>query len=190
MGVGVAIATQARFASIGIAVVAALSAVFPAQASQPVLEPMYANDTTVFMSAPRAVAAGGIQTSQDFYIVAYSFAPPDGPIATANGYHPLCDPCLFPGPPVPAYREVVLNGAPGFGTNGTATTFNPNWHVFLVVPSPAWLLDPNSAPAHSVAELDAGEAAGHFLPINAADGNPFEVDTGIIFLCVLVSHNA
>ncbi len=54
--------------------------------------------------APRAVPAGGINTSQDFYVVAYSFAPPDGPIATANGYHPLCDPCLFPGPPVPAYR--------------------------------------------------------------------------------------
>jgi len=176
--------------SIGIAAVAALSAALPAQAGRPVLEPMYANDTTVFMSAPRAVAAGGIHTSQDFYIVTYSFAPPDGPITTANGYHPLCDPCLFPGPPVPAYREVILNGAPGFGTSGTAGTFNPNWHVFLVVASPVWLANPNFAPARSTAELDAGEAAGHFLPINSSGGNPYEVDTGIIFLCVLVSQHA
>jgi hypothetical protein len=176
--------------SFGIAVAAALSSVLPAHAGQPMLEPMYANDTTVFMSAPRAVAAGGIQTAQDFYIVAYSFAPPDGPIATANGYHPLCDPCLFPGPPVPAYREVVLNGAPGFGTSGTAGSFNPNWHVFLVVPSPDWLANPSFAPVRSTTELDAGEAAGHFLPINHGGGNPFEVDTGIVFLCVLVSKSA
>jgi len=69
--------------SLGIAVAAALGADLPAQAGRPVLEPMYASDATVFMSAPRAVAAGGIRTTQDFYIVAYSFAPRDGPIATA-----------------------------------------------------------------------------------------------------------
>ncbi len=177
-------------ASIAVALSAALSAALPAQADGPVLEPMYANDTTVFMSAPRAVAAGGINTSQDFYVVAYSFAPPDGPIATVNGYHPLCDPCLFPGPPVPAYREVVLSGAPGFGANGTAISFNPNWHVFLVVPTKTWLDDPNFAPVRSTTELDAGEAAGHFLPINFGGANPFELDTGIMFLCVLVSRNA
>jgi len=177
-------------ASFVVALAAALGAAVPAQGAAPVLEPMYANDSTVFMSAPRAVAAGGIQTSQDFYVVAYSFKAPDGPISTANGYHPLCDPCLFPGPPVPAYREVVLNGAPGFGTNGTAGTFNPNWHVFLVIPSPAWLADTNFVPVRSTAELDAGEAAGHFLPINPGGDNRFEVDTGIIFLCVLVSGQA
>jgi len=175
--------------SFVVALAAALGVIVPAQAAAPVLEPMYANDAIVFMSAPRAVPAGAIQTSQDFYIVAYSFAPPDGPIATPNGYHPLCDPCLFPGPPVPAYREVVLNGAPGFGTNGTAGTFNPNWHVFLVIPTPIWLADPTFAPVRSTAELDAGEAAGHFLPINPS-GNPFELDTGIMFLCVLVSAHA
>jgi hypothetical protein len=173
-----------------VALAAALAAVIPVQGAGPVLEPMYANDSTVFMSAPRAVAAGGIQTSQDFYIVAYSNMAPGAPIATANGYHPLCDPCLFPGPPVPAYREVVLNGSPGFGTNGTAGSFNPNWHVFLVVPSPAWLNDPNFAPVRSTAELDAGETAGHFLPINFGGENPFERDIGIIFLCVLVSSQA
>ena len=178
-----------RVTAFGVAVAAALLGALQVQAAKPVLENMYANDSTVHMSAPNAVAAGGAQTSQDFYIVAYSFAPPGAPIATANGYHPLCDPCLFPGGPVPPYRDVVLNGAPGFGTSGTAGTFNPNWHVFLVIPTAAWLADPNFAPVRSTAELDAGEAAGHFVPFAPGD-NPFELDTGITFLCVLVSSQA
>src|SRR5215472_4654214 len=44
--------------------------------AKPALEPMYANDTTVYMSAPNAVAAGGINTSQDFYLIAYPIVPP------------------------------------------------------------------------------------------------------------------
>lgn len=178
--------------SFAFALATVLCLAVGAQAAAPQLEPMYANDTVVYMSAPNGAAPSGAATSQDFYIVAYSFAPPGAPIATANGYHPLCDPCLFPGGPVPPYREVVLNGAPGFGTNGTASAFNPNWHVFLVIPSPAWLADPNFAPVRSTAELDAGEAAGHFLPINRTPGaeNVFEVDTGITFVCVLVSSQA
>jgi hypothetical protein len=35
--------------------------------------------------------------------------------------------------------------------------------------------------------LDQGEANGLFLPINPGGANPYEVDTGIVFLCVIVS---
>jgi hypothetical protein len=179
-----------RVSSFAIALGALLLAAVPAHAGSSPLEPMYANDTVVFMQAPPAVA-GNVQTSQDFYIVQYPTDTSLGPVAvSANGYHSLCDPCLFPGPPVPPYRDTVLNGSPGFGTNGTAGSFNPNWHVFIVVPSPAWLADPSFTPVRSVAELDAGEAAGHFLPINQGGDNPFELDTGITFLCVLVSSNS
>lgn len=151
-------------------------------AARPALEPMYANDATVFMSAQEhAVAAGGANTAQDFYLIAYPVVPP--------GVHPLCDPCANP-PGIPPFRDVVLNGSPGFGTGGTSGAFNPNWHVLLLVYSPAWLTDPSFQPARSAAEVDAGEAAGHFLPIAAGTDNPFELDTGIIFLCVLVSQNA
>ncbi len=182
-----------KILSTVIGVGALFLAALPAQAAAPQLEPMYANGTIVFMSAPPTPATSSVRTTQAFYIVAY---PPQdtslGPIAvSANGYHPLCDPCLFPGGPVPPYRDVVLNGSPGFGTNGTAGSFNPLWHVFVVVPSPAWLADANFAPVRSTAELDAGEAARHFLPINpVTGGNPFEFDTGIVFLCVLVSSHA
>lgn len=180
-----------RALSLAVALGGVLLATVPGHAASSPLEPMYANDTVVFMQAPPAAAAGSVHTSQDFYVVSYPTDQSLGPVAvSANGYHSLCDPCLFPGPPVPPYRDTVLNGSPGFGTNGTAGSFNPNWHVFIVVPSPGWLANPNFAPVRSVAELDAGEAAGHFLPINHGGDNPFELDTGITFVCVLVSRHA
>ena len=153
----------------------------PALAAPPPLEPMYANDTTVFMSAPNAVAAGGAQTAQDFYLIAYPVVP--------AGVHPLCNPCSEP-PGIPPFRDVVLHGSPGFGTNGTAGAFNPNWHVLLLMYSPDWLNDPSFQPARSAAEVDAGEAAGHFLAIAPGTDNVFELDTGIVFLCLLVSRHA
>jgi len=170
-----------RLMSAILAAGALLVSSVPAMAAKPPLEPMYANDTTVFMSAPNAVAAGGANTAQDFYLIVYPVVP--------AGVHPLCDPCANP-PDIPPFRDVVLNGSPGFGTAGTSGAFNPNWHVLLLVYSPEWLMDPAFQPARSAAEVDAGEAAGHFVPIAAGTDNPFEFDTGIIFLCVLVSQHA
>jgi hypothetical protein len=152
-------------------------------AAAPALEPMYANDTTVFMSAPQhAMDKGGVNTAKGFYLIAYPVVP--------AGVHPLCN-FSCPGPSdIPQVRDVVLDGSPGFGSAGTAGSFNPNWHVLALVYSPAWLNDPGFQPARSAAEVDAGEQAGHFLPINPGGDNPFEFDTGIIFLCVLVSQHA
>jgi hypothetical protein len=172
-----------RIPLILLALVGWLGSMVGVASAKPALEPMYANDTIVYMSAPQhAVAAGAAQTEQDFYLIAYPIVP--------AGVHPLCN-FSCPGPSdVPQVRDVVLNGSPGFGTQGTAGSFNPNWHVFVAVYSPQWLLNPDFQPVRSAAELDAGEAAGHFLPINRVGDNPFEVDTGVTFLCVLVSSNA
>ncbi|HET7421499.1 MAG TPA: hypothetical protein VFL27_14070 [Candidatus Dormibacteraeota bacterium] len=149
----------------------------------PALEPMYANDRTVFMAAPpQAAGEADPNVAQDFYLIAY-------PVLPINGRQPLCN-FSCPGPSNrPPVRDVVLNGAPGFGLDGTAGAFNPNWHVLLLVYKTAWVVSPNFAPARSAAEVDAGEAAGHFLPIASGD-NPYERDTGIVFLCVLVSSHA
>ncbi|HJQ06476.1 MAG TPA: hypothetical protein VJ872_13570 [Nocardioides sp.] len=153
-----------------------------ASAAKPVLEPMYANGTTVYMSAPANAQANG-NNAQDFYLIAY-------PATVPAGVHPLCN-FNCPGPPdIPPVRDVVLAGAPGFGTMGTAGKFNPLWHVIALAYSPAWVADPSFTPATSEAQVDAGEAAGHFIPINPGGDNMFEVDTGIQFLCVLVSKNA
>jgi hypothetical protein len=164
------------------AVVAAMGTAGWATAAQPALEPMYANDTTVFMSAPAAAASGGVNTAQDFYLIKY-------PVLPINGQQPLCN-FSCPGPAnIPEVHDVVLTGSPGFGNSGTAGSFNPHWHLLLLVYKPSWVLSPDFQPARSAAELDAGEAAGHFLPI-AGGPNPFELDTGVIFLCVIVSSHA
>jgi hypothetical protein len=172
-------------ASVVATVVVGLSSllvVAGAQAAKPVLEPMYANDSVVFMSAPAAADVGAKNTAQDFYLIAYPVVP--------AGVHPLCNPCAVP-PGIPPVHDVVLEGAPGFGSDGTAGDFNPSWHVLALAYSPQWLMDPAFQPARSAAEVDAGEAAGHFLPIaGPSSDNPFELDTGITFLCVLVSRHA
>lgn len=169
-----------------ISLIAALGACLATQSSAlaaPALEPMYANGTTVFMAAPaQAVGAADRNIAQDFYLIAY-------PVLPINGQKPLCN-FSCPGPSNrPPVRDVVLNGSPRFGIDGTAGAFNPNWHVLLLIYKPAWVLSPGFAPARSAAEVDAGEAAGHFLPIASGD-NPYERDTGIVFLCVLVSSHA
>ena len=155
-----------------------------ASAAKPVLEPMYANGATVYMAAPeKAVNAGAKNTAQEFYLIAY-------PGNVPAGVHPLCN-FSCPGPPdIPPVRDVVLEGAPGSGNMGTAGMYNPAWHVIALAYSPAWVANPSFKPATSAAEVDAGEAAGHFIPINPGGANMFEVDTGITFLCVLVSKNA
>jgi len=180
-----------RLGSFVFALAAVMIATLQVQAAQPPLEPMYANGSIVDMSAPKGAPAGdSAQHAQGFYVIAYSNAGPGAPMTLPSGYQPLCNPCFFPGAPVPAYRETVLEGTPGFGNNGTAGAYNPLWHVFVLVLNPNWEFSPSFVPARSQAELDAGEAAGHFLPINFGHPNPFEFDTGINFLCVIVSQSA
>ena len=54
------------------------------------------------------------------------------------------------------------------------------------------LADPNFQPVTSEADLDAAEAAGLFQPINPDPNaeNPYEIVTGSVLICPLVSPNA
>lgn len=175
------------FFAVLVAVAAGLGTQVSALAA-PALEPMYANGATVFMHAPQK-AHGNVsgKNAQDFYLIAY-------PVMPTNGQAPLCNAALgCPVPPgIPPVHDVVLEGAPGFGNSGTAGAFNPNWHVFALIYNPAWVLSPDFVPAKSTAELDAGEAVGHFIawPFPTGTDNPFELDTGIVFICVLNSSHA
>ncbi|HEV2416029.1 MAG TPA: hypothetical protein VGX27_14590, partial [Candidatus Dormibacteraeota bacterium] len=181
---------SALLASLAVIAVGAV----PAQAGNPAAEQMYANDTTVYMIAPPTLATGGPNVPDDLYLAVYPITNGAnlGPLTVgSNQYHPQCDPCFHPGVPLPfAYHDHVISGAPGFGTNGTAGTFNPFWHVFVVMYNPSDYTNKVFTPVKSTAELDAGEASGMFLPINRGPGNPFEVDTGIVFLCNIVSSHA
>jgi hypothetical protein len=178
------------------ALVAALAvSAAPALAAKPATEPMYAVGTTVYMIAPPTLATGGPNVPDDLYLAVYPIDPSGanlGPLTIGtNGYTPQCDPCFHPGVPLPfSYHDHVISGAPGFGVHGTAGEFNPFWHVFVVVYNPAVFLGQPFTPVKSTAELDAGESSGMFLPINASGPNPYEVDTGIVFLCNIVSRHA
>jgi hypothetical protein len=167
----------------------------PAQAGKPVTEPMFANDTTVYMIAPPTLATGGPNVPDDLYLAVYPINPNGVDLGRltvgTNNYAPQCDPCFHPGVPLPfSYHDHVISGAPGFGTNGTAGAFNPFWHVFIVMYNPSVFTEKVFTPVQSASELDAGEASGMFLPINQDGANPYEVDTGIVFLCNIVSSRA
>ena len=167
----------------------------PALAAEPTTEAMYANGTTVYMVAPPTLATGGPNVPDDLYLAVYPIDPTGANLGAitvgTNGYMPQCDPCFHPGVPLPfAYHDHVISGTPGLGVNGTAGSFNPFWHVFVVMYNPARFIGQSFTPVKSAAELDAGESNGMFLPINAAGPNPYEVDTGIVFLCNIVSQHA
>jgi hypothetical protein len=152
-------------------------------AGQPV-EPMYANDSTVFMKAPQDEAAiDAVHNNQDLYVIAYPALP-------TNGQHPLCSGSCPDPSTVPAVHDTVLSGSQGFGKDGTAGSYNPHWHVLALVYTRAWVTSPDFQPARSAAEVDSGEAVGHFVAIAPGTDNPFERDTFRNFLCVLVSSNA
>lgn len=160
-------------------------------------EPSYANGVTVWMIAPSKaqVTDGTRRVAEDLYLAIYPINPTGsttlGPLSLPGGYQPQCNPCFHPGVPLPfSYHDHVLDGAPGFGTSGTVGAYNPWWHVFIVIYNPAWFLAQNFHPVKSAAALDAGEAVGEFLPINPGAANPYEIDTGIVFLCPLASRHA
>jgi len=56
--------------------------------------------------------------------------------------------------------------------------------------SPAALADPDFKPVTSELDLDAAEEAGVVLPINPGGENPYEVITGSVLICPLVSPDA
>ena len=181
----------ALFASISVIVLGAA----PAQAGGPATEPMYANGGTVYMIAPPTLATGGPNVADDLYLAVYPVDPSGanlGPLTIGtNHYVPQCDPCFHPGVPLPfAYHDHVISGTPGLGINGTAKAFNPFWHVFVVMYNPSFFINKNFTPVKSNAALDLGESNGMFLPINPGATNPYEVDTGVVFLCNIVSIHA
>jgi hypothetical protein len=90
-----------------------------------------------------------------------------------------------------AYHDHILEGAPGFGTSGTAGSFNPIWHAFVLIYNPAYANSPNFQPVKSDEAIPAAIAAGDFLNLSGMGGlpdNPFEIDTGITFLCIITGQ--
>lgn len=184
------------------AVVARSAASLAVGSGKPEIDPTYANGQTVYMIGPRMIVnARETQPNlwahaEELYLVVY---PQEnvpgldaGPITLPSGYEPQCDPCFHPGLPAPfVYHDHVIAGAPGMGTAGTAGGMKAPWKVIILVYNPAYVASPNFTPIKSEADLDAAEEAGNvFLPINAGGENPYEIDTGNVLICPIVSNHA
>jgi hypothetical protein len=173
----------------------------PSAHAAPAIDPSYANGQTVYMIGPHMITNPNpdlLAHADDLYILAYPVnfggcASNCPPVTLASGYQPQCNPCFHPGLPIVfGYHDHVLTGAPGFGNTGTAGSFKGPWQIIVLLYNPAVVTDAGFTPITSDEALDAAEAAGEFLPINTAPGasNPYEVATGVVLICPLVSSHA
>jgi hypothetical protein len=171
--------------------------------AKPELDPSYVNGKTVYMIGPHMIV-NARQTqpnlyarSEELYLLVYpvndkgAYTPPPPPVTLPSGYQPQCNPCEHPGLPAPfIYHDHVLTGAPGLGTNGTAGAFEAPWKIIILMYNPTVVMQHDFHPITSADAIDAAEQAGVFLPINPGPGNPYEIDTGNVLICPLVSPNA
>jgi hypothetical protein len=171
----------------------------PAFAEKPEIDPTYANGETVSMIGPHLIV-NARQTNpnlyahaEELYLLSYP-AGTGGPITLPSGYRPQCNPCFHPGLPAPfVYHDHVLTGAPGQGNTGTADEFEGPWKLVVLAYNPVYAASPSFTPIKSADDIDAAEAAGVFVAVNAdhaAGPNPYEIDTGNVLICPIVSTHA
>lgn len=173
-----------------------------AQGGKPDIDPTWANGQTVYMIGPhlipnaRETQPNLYEKAEELYLIAFPQqnvpAPGAGPITLPSGYQPQCNPCFHPGLPAPfVFHDHVVTGAPGHGNNGTAGDFKAPWKIIVLVYDPAYASSPGFKPITSAAALDAAEAAGGvFLKVNPGGDNEYEIDTGNVLICPLVSPHA
>lgn len=178
-----------------------------ASAGKPDIDPTYANGQTVYMIGPHLIQGAATTqpnlyaNSEELYLLVYpQQTVPDpataGPITLPSGYQPQCNPCFHPGLPFPfVYHDHVITGAPGMGTNGTAGQFKGPWKIIVMMYNPLYAASPLFTPIKSAADIDAAEQPGKnvFVQLNADlshGSNPYEVETGNVLICPLVSSNA
>lgn len=179
-----------------------MGASMDAQAGKPDIDPTYANGETVYMIGPHLIVNARetqpnlYQSAEELYLIAFPQqtlpVPGVGPITLPSGYQPQCNPCFHPGLPAPfVFHDHVVTGAPGHGNDGTAGEFKAPWKIIVLVYDPAYAYSPGFKPITSEAALDAAEAAGNvFLKVNQGGDNEYEIDTGNVLICPLVSPHA
>lgn len=169
-------------------------------AAKPDIDPSWVDGKIVYMIGPHLIENAIVThpelyaKAEELYLLVFPINPSGAdtdPKRLPSGYTPNCDPCYHPGlPGVFAYHDHVLTGAPGLGNNGTAGEFKAPWKIILLVYNPAVALRTDFRPITSADDIDAAEARGVFLPINPGPGNPYEIETGNVLICPLVSPNA
>ena len=188
---------RTRLVPLAVAAVAAMLFFATAAAAKPEPEPVYANGQTYYMIGTHLIQ-GAAQSmpnayahAEELYLLAY---PQQAlPLLALSGTTPQCDPCFHPGLPLPCvYHDHVLTGAPGLGDNGTAGDYKAPWKLIVLMYNPAFFTA-SFRPITTASDIDTAEAAGEFLPINQNlqhGSNPYEIETGNLLICPLVSSHA
>ena len=165
---------------------------------KPEIDPTYANGKTVYMIGPHAVENARAtmpnlyEKAEELYLVVYPSGTPNAPITLPSGYQPQCNPCFHPGLPAPfVHHDHVITGAPGMGNNGTAGEFKSPWKLIVLMYRSDYVASPTFTPIKSATDLDAAEAAGNvFVQLAPGAPNPYEIDTGNLLICPIVSSHA
>ena len=196
---------RTRFTALVLALAAAaLVFATAATADKPEIDPTWANGQAVNMIGPHLIPdARDTQPNlyahaEELYLLVFPQTTlPDpataGPITAGGGYQPQCNPCFHPGlPHMFVYHDHVISGAPGMGNNGTAGDFKGPWKIILLIYNPAYAYSPGFQPITSQAAIDAAEATGNTNVFLKAFGgpNPYELDTGNVLICPIVSSHA
>jgi hypothetical protein len=175
-----------------------------AGAGKPETDPTWANGQTVYMLGPHMIVdARDTQpnlyaSAQELYLVVFPQdtvpLPGAGPLTNMlSGYKPQCDPCFHPGLPAPfVYHDHIVAGAPGMGNQGTAGEMKGPWKLILVQYDKTYSRSTGFTPLTSQDALDAVEhpGAGILSVINPGGANPYEIETGNVLICPLVSNKA
>lgn len=167
----------------------------------PEIDVVYANGQTMYMIGPHLNTNPNpnlLAQSDALYVLTFPVNTSTcglncHSITLPSGYQPQCDPCYHPGLPTAfIYHDHVLTGAPGFGTNGTAGSYKGPWQIIVLRYTPTYAFSSTFKPITSDEALDAAEAAGDFLPIAKGinPANPYEIPTGHVLICPLVSSHA
>lgn len=169
----------------------------PVAHAAPRTDVVYANGQTFYMIGAQLITNPSPQMlaqSDALYILAFpentSCAPNCSPVTLPSNYQPQCNPCFHPGLPAAfVYHDHVLTGAPGFGADGTALSNKGPWQIIVMMYTPKYAMSSTFQPIKSDEDLAAAEAAGDFLPIGHGS-NPYEIPTGHVLICPLVSSHA
>jgi hypothetical protein len=168
---------------------------------KPDIDLTYFNGQVYYMIGPKMITNPNpnlLAQAEELYMVAYPINPDGltdlGPLTLPSGYQPTCNPCFRPGMmPQFGYHDHIVGGVPGQGKNGTAGVYEGPWKIILLMYNPEVAFSPDFTPITSAADLDAAEAAGEFMPINSdlnKGPNPYEIETGKVLICPLVSPHA
>ena len=157
---------------------------------------VYADGATYHMNIHHinlSPTAEEMAAAEPIYVVVF----PINPLALTNlgplsvqGYNPQCDPCFHPGLPLRlVYHDHVLSGTPNTGVGGGAQDWEAVRHPIAVMYSPDFINSVGFRPLTTVAQVQAGERYGDFLPINGdpSAANRYELPQNVVITIELVA---